>query len=58
MPLLRVVIDTDIFDALACDPDTFAAVIGLQKRGAIQLLIIHLQESQIAKAPLHSFARP
>ena len=51
MPLLRVVIDTDIFDALACDPDTFAAVIGLQKRGAIQLLITHLQESQIAKAP-------
>jgi hypothetical protein len=46
----RAMIDTNIFDSLACDPDTFAAVIGLQKRGAIQLLITHLQERQIAKA--------
>jgi hypothetical protein len=44
-------IDTNIFDAFACDPDTFAAVIGLQKRGAIQLLSTHLQEDQLAKAP-------
>ena len=51
MPPLRAMIDTNIFDALACDPDTFAAVIGLQKRGAIQLLITHLQEDQLAKAP-------
>src|SRR5262245_44339607 len=51
IPLLRLMIDTNIFDALACDPDTFASVIRLQKRGAIQLRITHLQESQIAKAP-------
>ena len=51
MPPLRVMIDTNIFDALACDPDTFAAVIGLQRRGAIQLFITHLQEDQLAKAP-------
>ena len=48
MPPLRVMIDTNIFDALACNPDTFAAVIGLQRRGAIQLFI---QEDQLAKAP-------
>ena len=51
MPPLRVMIDTNIFDALACDPDTFATVMGLQKRGSIQLLITHLQEDQLAKAP-------
>ena len=51
MPPLRVMIDTNIFDALACNPDTFAAVIELQRRGAIQLFITHLQEDQLAKAP-------
>jgi hypothetical protein len=52
MPL-RVMIDTNIADELASDPDVLAMISKLQARGKIQLLITHLQEEQLAKASPH-----
>ena len=51
MSALRVMIDTNVVDALSSDPDTLSMVKRLQASGAIQLLITHLQEDELAKAP-------
>ncbi len=50
---IRVMIDSNIVDALFHDPDTVALVTRLQRGAAIRLLITHLQEDQLARAPLH-----
>jgi predicted nucleic acid-binding protein len=50
---LRVMIDNNIVDALFHDPDTLAIVTRLQRGAAIRLLITHLQEDQLARAPHH-----
>jgi hypothetical protein len=50
---LRVMIDSNIVDALFNDPDTATIVTRLQKGAAIRLLITHLQEDQLARAPHH-----
>jgi hypothetical protein len=39
MPPLRVMIDTNVVDALSSDPDTLLMVIKLQASGMVQLLI-------------------
>ena len=46
-------IDSNIVDALFHDPDTMAIVTRLQRGAAIRLLITHLQEDQLARAPHH-----
>jgi predicted nucleic acid-binding protein len=46
-------IDSNIVDALFHDPDTVAIVTRLQRGGTIRLLITHLQEDQLARAPHH-----
>ena len=53
MSPLRVMIDSNIVDALFHDPDTIAIVTRLQRGAAIRLLITHLQEDQLARAPHH-----
>ena len=53
MSPLRVMIDSNIVDALFHDPDTVTIVTRLQRGAAIRLLITHLQEDQLARAPHH-----
>jgi hypothetical protein len=55
MSAFRVMIDTNVVDALSSDPDTLSMVKRLQASGAIQLLITHLQEDELAKAPPRVF---
>jgi hypothetical protein len=50
---IRVLIDRNIVDALFNDPDAAVLAIRLQGSAAIRLLITHLQEDQLAKAPHH-----
>ena len=50
---VRVLIDRNIVDALFNDPDAAVLAIRLQGSAAIRLLITHLQEDQLAKAPHH-----
>src|SRR5262245_11906578 len=51
MAPLRVMMDSNIFDELASDPNVLVMVTGLQMCGKIQMLITHLQKEQLAKAP-------
>ena len=53
MSPLRVMIDSNIVDALFHDPDTVTIVTRLQRGATIGLLITHLQEDQLARAPHH-----
>ena len=46
-------IDSNIVDALFHDPITATIVTRLQRGAAIRLLITHLQEDQLARAPHH-----
>ena len=46
-------IDSNIVDALFHDPDTVTIITRLQRGATIRLLITHLQEDQLARAPHH-----
>jgi hypothetical protein len=53
MAPLRAMIDTNIVHALSADPDTLAMVTALVAKGALELLVTHLQADQLSKAPSH-----
>ena len=53
MAPLRIMLDNNVFDKLANDPDTLTMVIELQAGGMIKLAITHAIEEQLTQAPLH-----